>query len=108
MDKTISTQEFLAAQQAGPVTVVDVREAQEYVEGHVPGAIFAPMSRIHQFLAQIPRDQALYVICRSGNRSASITRMMSEGGGFTHVVDAGGGIRAWLGAGQPVAPCPSC
>lgn len=98
--------------------VVDIRRADEWREtGVIDGSILLTaidadgrlVPGFPQALADaVDRDEPVVVICRSGNRSASITRMMSEGAGFTHVVDAGGGIRAWLGAGQPVAPCPSC
>ncbi|MDZ3836389.1 MAG: rhodanese-like domain-containing protein [Rhodospirillales bacterium] len=98
--------------------VIDIRRADEWRDtGIIDGSILLTaidadgrlVPGFPEALADVvDRNEPVVVICRSGNRSASITRMMSEGGGFTHVVDAGGGIRAWLGAGQPVAPCPSC
>jgi rhodanese-related sulfurtransferase len=98
--------------------VVDIRRPEEWREsGVIEGSILLTaidadgrlVGDFPQALeAAVGRDEPVVVICRSGNRSAVIGRMMSESGGFSRVVDAGGGIRAWLGAGQPVAPCPSC
>ena len=65
---TIDMPAFINCQAEGAF-VVDVREPAEYVEGHVPGAVMAPMSRISQHLASLPRNRDVYVICHSGNRS---------------------------------------
>lgn len=98
--------------------VVDIRRADEWREtGVIDGSILLTAVDAHGRLVPgfpealadaLGRDDTVIVICRSGSRSAVITRMLSEGEGFTRLVDAGGGIRAWLGAGQPVSPCGSC
>jgi rhodanese-related sulfurtransferase len=98
--------------------VVDIRRADEWRDtGVIDGSILLTAvdaeGRLLPGFAQaldqaVGRDEPVVVICRSGNRSAAITRMMSERAGYSRVVDAGGGIRAWLGAGYPVAACPSC
>jgi rhodanese-related sulfurtransferase len=100
------------------VKVVDIRRADEWRDtGVIDGSILLtamdaegrPVPGFAQALDQaVGRDEPVVVICRSGNRSATIARMMSESAGYSRVVDAGGGIRAWLGAGYPVAACPSC
>jgi rhodanese-related sulfurtransferase len=98
--------------------VVDIRRADEWRDtGIIDGSILLTAvdaeGRLVPGFAQaldqaVGRDEPVVVICRSGNRSAAITRMMSESAGYSRVVDAGGGIRAWLGASYPVAACPSC
>ena len=80
--------------------VVDVREAAEYVAGHVPGAIFAPMSRIALHLASLPRDKAVHVICATGNRSGSMADLMVAQG--IDAISIDGGTQAWVAAGQPL------
>lgn len=82
------------------VQVIDVREASEYVEGHVPGAVFTPMSRIAQYLPQIPRDEHVYVICRSGNRSRTVADFLTAQG--FDVTSVSGGTDAWMISRQPV------
>lgn len=98
--------------------VIDIRRADEWREtGVIDGSILLTaidadgrlVPGFPQALTDaVGRDEPVVVICRSGNRSAVVSRMMSESAGYSRVVDAGGGIRAWLGAGQPVAPCPKC
>jgi rhodanese-related sulfurtransferase len=98
--------------------VIDIRRADEWRDtGIIDGSILITAvdaeGRLVPGFAQalggaVGRDEPVVVICRSGNRSAAIARMMSESAGYSRVVDAGGGIRAWLGAGYPVTPCPSC
>lgn len=99
MTKTITMRDFIGAYADG-VTVIDVREAMEYVEGHVPGAIFTPMSQIAEYLPQIPRDQHVYVICRSGNRSKTVADFLTAQG--FDVTSVSGGTDAWIISRQPV------
>ena len=47
--------------------LMDVREADEFRSGHIPGAVNVPLSRIHTI--DIPRDKQLYVYCLRGTRS---------------------------------------
>lgn len=99
MAQRITLEDFVPLQSAGAV-VVDVREANEYVEGHVPGATFAPMSRIALHLADIPRDRDVYVVCRSGNRSQAMADLMTAQG--IKAVSVDGGTMAWINRGLPV------
>ena len=50
-------------------TLVDVREAREYADGHVPGAVLMPMGQLASRLAELDRAKPVFVICASGNRS---------------------------------------
>ena len=52
------------------VTLLDVREQDEWDAGHAPDALHIPMSELAGRLEELPNDQDVYVICRSGNRSA--------------------------------------
>jgi len=80
--------------------VVDCREPFEYVSGHVPGAMLAPMSQITHHVASIPKDEDVYVICASGNRSLAVADFLGRFGVRAHSVD--GGTGAWVRAGHPV------
>jgi rhodanese-related sulfurtransferase/DNA-binding transcriptional ArsR family regulator len=50
--------------QAGDVTLVDVRPAHEFAEGHLPGAISAPLSVLEGQLDALPRDRMIVAYCR--------------------------------------------
>lgn len=79
--------------------LLDVREDDEWLEGHAPGAIHLPLGRLA--LEELPPGRPLYCICRSGNRSGRAVEALTAAG-----VDArnvSGGMQAWVAAGLPVA-----
>ena len=76
MTRTIDI-DALRTRHAEGAIVLDVREPAEYVGGHVPGAILAPMSRITASLGGVPKDQTVHVICQSGNRSRSMADLLT-------------------------------
>lgn len=78
--------------------LVDVREPGEYVQAHVPGALLIPMSQLNERLGEIDRDETLYLICASGNRSAHVGEVLSQHGYDT--VNVVGGTTAWVRAGK--------
>ena len=69
---------FVAAYASGGVVVIDVREPDEYVAGHVPGARLVPLSRLAQVRDDLPRSQPVYVICASGNRSLAAADFLAQ------------------------------
>lgn len=98
--KDVSVQELWAASEPERI-VLDVREPYEYAEGHVPGSTLLPLGQVATQAAQLPKDAPIYVICRSGNRSAQASRTLAELG-FKDVRNVKGGILAWRSAGYPL------
>ncbi|HTJ72476.1 MAG TPA: rhodanese-like domain-containing protein [Actinospica sp.] len=92
---------FAAAHSAGAY-VIDVREAEEYVAGHVPGARFAPLFHLASAVPQLPSTEPVYVICASGNRSKAAAGMLRRAGVDAYSV--AGGTAAWARAGRPLVP----
>lgn len=93
----ITADEAQAMMDAGSPTIVDVRTAQEYAEGHVPGAINIPVENIG---ADKPAELAdtdadIIVYCRTGVRSKQASDKLVELG-YQHVNDMGG-IVDWTG-----------
>jgi rhodanese-related sulfurtransferase len=80
--------------------LLDVREYDEWEAGHAPAAVHIPMGELGERAAEIPRDREVYVICRSGMRSAQVTVALNNGGWTARNVD--GGMQAWAGAGRPM------
>lgn len=78
------------------VPLVDVREADEYASGHVPGAISLPMSTIGDHLDQLP-DGPFHVICQVGGRSARVTKALEQQGYDATNVE--GGTGEWIALG---------
>ncbi|HSK51778.1 MAG TPA: rhodanese-like domain-containing protein [Clostridia bacterium] len=83
--------------------MLDVREPDEWAQGHVPGATLIPLGELAARTGELPRDRDIVVICRSGNRSAQ-GRDILLAAGFGSVTSVGGGIAAWSAAGLPVEP----
>ena len=77
--------------------VVDVRRADEYASGHIPGAILIPNESIGKGQPdQLPdKDQIILVYCRSGNRSKQAAQKLADMG-YTNIYEFGG-INTWTG-----------
>jgi rhodanese-related sulfurtransferase len=80
--------------------LLDVREPDEWVAGHAPEATFIPLGELGQRSAEIPADQTVYVICRSGHRSAQATAALNAAG--WQAVNVAGGMQQWAAAGRPM------
>ena len=80
--------------------LLDIREPYEWAAGHVPTATHIPMGELNHRAAEIPKDATIYVICRSGNRSAYVVRAMARSG--WQAINVGGGMQDWAAAGRPM------
>ncbi len=81
--------------------LLDVREPDEWEAGHAPGAQHIPLGQLSARSAEIPRDTEIYVICRSGVRSARATQALVGAGWQALNVDDG--MHGWAAAGRPMA-----
>lgn len=80
--------------------LVDVREPDEWAAGHAPSARHIPLGQLGARAAEIPKDSDVYMICRSGVRSARAVQALAGGGWQALNVD--GGMQAWHAAGLPM------
>ncbi|WP_199440676.1 rhodanese-like domain-containing protein [Umezawaea beigongshangensis] len=80
--------------------LLDVREDDEWAAGHAPGALHVPMSEIASRLDELPPDAELFVICRSGGRSARVTQFLNANG--WDAVNVDGGMSHWAATGRPL------
>ena len=80
-------------------SVIDVREPLEYAEARVPGAVLIPMGELGGRLEELDKDAPVYLICRSGHRSAVVGEHLSAAG--YDAVNVVGGTLAWVRAGKP-------
>lgn len=97
--REVSVEAFAAARADGAVTI-DVREPHEYVAGHIPGATFIPLEQLPYRLQGIPRNQPVFIVCASGNRSFAVAEDLARAGFDAHSV--AGGTAAWQSSGRPV------
>jgi rhodanese-related sulfurtransferase len=80
------------------VTLLDVREDDEWAAGHAPEALHIPMGEIAGRLEELPADKDVYVVCRAGGRSARVTEYLNGNG--WDAVNVDGGMQSWHAAGR--------
>ncbi len=86
---------------ANGAVVLDVRTDQEWQEGHAAGATHFELARLQAGeLPDIPKDQTIYVYCKSGGRAGQAKAILEQNG-FTNVVNIGG-LTDWEAAGGPL------
>lgn len=88
---------------AAGALLVDVREPCEHDLVRVDGARHIPMQRIHEALADLPRDRPILLLCHHGGRSARVTQYL-RANGFDHAINIAGGIDAWAAQIDPKMP----
>lgn len=109
--REISAADVADAVKKNPQTLVlDVREPNEWAEGHIPGALHVPRGMLEakadlEYANREPRladrSQPIVVHCASGARSALAADVM-QAMGFTNVQSMAGGIVAWKEKGLPI------
>ena len=95
---------FKDAMSAGAY-VIDVRQIDEYDEGHIEGAVNIPLRELTASLDKIPTDRQVFVYCASGYRAGLATsslRML----GYDNVLGFGPSFKGWTAAGEPVSTDP--
>ena len=90
--KEISFDEFYQLYQNEQLSLVDVREVEEFEALHLEGARNFPLSRLADTYKQLEKDQLYYVICKSGMRSARACQFLAEQG--YEVTNVQGGMDA--------------
>ena len=83
--------------EAGDYIILDVRRADEYAEGHIPGAVNLANEAIGATQpAELPeKDKVIYVYCRSGRRSKEAAAKLAALG-YRNIIECGG-ILDWTG-----------
>ena len=86
--------------------LIDVREADEFAAGHVPGAIHLSRGMLEFKMSANPelgaRDLSIMLYCKTSGRAALAARALHEMG-YLKVQSIAGGFDAWAAAGKPVA-----
>lgn len=101
--KEVDVPEAVAMMNHQDAVLLDVRENNEYSEGHVQGSMHVPMSGFAKQLGTLDtlREKPVIVGCRSGARSARAAGILRKQG-FEAVYNLKGGILAWENAGLPL------
>lgn len=94
-----SVTDVAAALNRGDV-VIDVRTADEYAAGHIPGSTFMPLFAVPLRLSELDRRRDVYVVCESGARGQQASHYLDERGYTVRNLD--GGMGAWRASGMQV------
>ncbi len=86
--------------EAAPV-VIDVRSAEEYASGHIPGAVNVPFDQVAQRISEIDAPHGVALYCMVGPRARRGESALLATG-YEKVLHLEGGLAAWLAAGLPV------
>lgn len=92
--------ETLSAKLAEGASVFDVRQPDEYEEAHVPDVRLVPLDQVPDRVGEFPTDDTVYVICKSGGRSAKAVEFLRANG--VDAVNVAGGTQGWIDAQKPV------
>jgi rhodanese-related sulfurtransferase len=100
MNQPDALPEVLSADLPAGVFLLDVREDDEWAAGHAPDAVHVRLGDLGARADEVPRDREVYVICRSGNRSAYAAQALAGAGWKT--VNVADGMTGWAVAGRPM------
>ncbi len=80
MNQPVAVPEVLSTDLPAGAFLLDVREDDEWSAGHAPDAVHVRLGELGARAAELPRDREVYVICRTGNRSAYAAQALVGGG----------------------------
>jgi phage shock protein E len=107
---TAAAEAVLARETAGDpsLVILDVRTAEEFAAGHVPGAVNVPHDQLEARLGELAslRDRDVVVYCKSGRR-AGLALAVLAAHGYTRLSHLDGDMQGWEAAGRPVAQTPA-
>jgi rhodanese-related sulfurtransferase len=82
--------------------LLDVRSSEEYAQdGRIAGSHLVPLPMLAMRLSELPKDQPIICICRSGSRSGVAAEQLARQG-FKDVINLNGGMMGWARAGLPM------
>ena len=89
-----------ARRHAAGATIYDVREPDEYIEGHVPGAPLIPLGDVQERVDEFPTTGEVLVICKLGGRSRKAAEFLRTQG--VDAINIAGGTMGWIEGGNRV------
>ncbi len=103
--KEVSPAEAQAVVSKAYSQFIDVRTPEEYSGGHAARAENIPLDTLTASFDKLEKNEPVYVICQTGNRSKKAVGILKEAG-FNNVLNVTGGTVAWQAAGLPMETKP--
>ena len=85
--------------------LLDVRTTEEWEDYHIEGATLIPLDELEIRVEEVPQDEEIVVVCRSGNRS-QVGRDILRQAWISQSTSMAGGVNAWYAAGYPTVGSP--
>lgn len=85
--------------------MLDVRQPEEWEAGHIPGAVLIPLGELPNRLNEVPADQTVVVVCRSGNRSLQAVQILRQAG-YNQTTSMASGMNQWTASGYETVSGP--
>lgn len=105
MTEQINVQDLKQLMDSGNPRIIDVREEWEFNEGHLPSAIWLPMSEVPHNPGAFVAEDPVYVVCRTGNRSGQVVDWLARMD--IRSVNVAGGTVEWQALGYPIDTTPA-
>jgi rhodanese-related sulfurtransferase len=100
MSQPAALREVMSAELPAGAFLLDVREDDEWTAGHAPEAVHVPLRELSGHVGELPGDREIYVICRTGHRSAYAAQALAGAG--LNAVNVADGMTGWAVAGRPM------
>jgi rhodanese-related sulfurtransferase/DNA-binding transcriptional ArsR family regulator len=103
----VTLEELWARARAGEVTILDVRPREEYLAGHIPGALSVPLAELEERLARLPPGVEIVTYCRGPYcvlAPQGVARLRMHGFAARRLAD---GFPEWRLAGLPIVAGPA-
>lgn len=91
---SVDVKEHLKSNQ--PFQIIDVRQPNEFENGHIPGATLIPLGELSSRYSEINRETEALVVCRSGGRSTKACEFLGSVG-YRNIYNLMGGMLGWDG-----------
>lgn len=85
--------------------LLDVRTPEEWEDYHVEGTILIPLDELESRVDELPQDEEIVVVCRSGNRSQVGLDILRQAG-ISQSTSMARGLKGWYAAGYPLVGSP--
>jgi len=100
--KFFSAEEIKKLYDKNEVTIIDVREKEEWDKGHIEGAKFIPLSSFSPAQVKLDNKKHLVIHCRSGRRCGIASEQMIQSGYTKEIIRMKGGLIAWSELGYKI------
>ena len=99
----VDREDLLKRVKNGAVTVLDVRPKDEYLHGHIPGAISIPLGKLNELFSKLPKDQEIVAYCRGPYCVLAVQAVeMLRNNGF-NATRLEEGVQDWLAMGLSIS-----